>query len=362
LDAAESVYPATPPVIGIEFTETENGLMLSVADNGPGIPAEEIPHIADFIANSGTKLFYRAPLRGAQGNAIKTLIGMPVALGQEHGHLEIETQGQRHTLKAWLTVTGPKKEHQQTAIDSPGTRITVMIPGPVECFYWEPARWITAYSLFNPHAQLQIRKIAPVWSEISEKSEGQQAVQQFSDLSLTPTVGFPDPWRKFLPTDHTPAHWYSATEFRHLLYAKADRDPSQPLGDFIQEFKGLSRVWRKVIQAIPVKTLGELLTAPDMINALHSAMQEHATAPKPEILGHVGKDHFRQRFDEQFLIAQDAKGNDRYWYKHQFGHLDGMPYQIEVAIAETERPGGVFYGLNYSVPFSDPLSTTHLSL
>jgi hypothetical protein len=88
----------------------------------------------------------------------------------------------------------------------------------------------------------------------------------------------------------------------------------------------------------------------------------HATAPKPEILGRVGKDHFRQRFDEQFLIAQDAKGHDRYWYKHQSGLFDGMPYLIEVAIAETERPGGVFYGLNYSVPFSDPLSTTHLSL
>ncbi len=175
LDAAESVYPAIPPVIDIEFTEGESGLILSVADNGPGIPAAAIPHIADFSANSSTKLFYRAPLRGAQGNAIKTLIGMPVALGQEHGHLEIETRGQRHTLKAWLTVTGPKKEHQQTAIDSPGTRITVMIPGLVDCYHWEPARWITAYSLFNPHAQLQIRKIAPVWSEISEKSEGQHA-------------------------------------------------------------------------------------------------------------------------------------------------------------------------------------------
>lgn len=87
LDAAESVYPATPPVIRIEFTETENGLMLSVADNGPGIAPEHIPGIFDFAANSSSKLFYRAPLRGAQGNALKTLIGIPVALGEERGRL-----------------------------------------------------------------------------------------------------------------------------------------------------------------------------------------------------------------------------------------------------------------------------------
>ncbi|MBK8753008.1 MAG: hypothetical protein IPL99_15890 [Candidatus Competibacteraceae bacterium] len=360
LDAAENVYPSIAPAVAIEFTETENGLILSVADNGPGIPAEEIPHISDFSSNSSTKLFYRAPLRGAQGNAIKTLIGMPVALGQEYSQLEIESQGQRHTIKAWLTVTGPKQALQQTGIDSQGTRVTVLIPGVVGCYHWEPARWLTAYSLFNPHARLQIRKIDPVWSENSEPDEGNRASRTFSDLSFSPTVKFPDPWRKFLPTDHTPAHWYSATEFKHLLHAKADSAPDQPLSDFIQEFKGLSRVWRKVAKAIPAKALSDLLTVPDTINVLHRAMQEHATAPRPDVLGRVGKDHFRQRMDEQFIIAQDAKGNDRFWYKHQSGLADGQPYMIEVTIAETERLGGVFYGLNYSVPFSDPLSATHL--
>lgn len=319
LDAAESVYPALAPVIDVEFTETESGLILSVADNGPGIPAERVPRIADFSSNSSTKLFYRAPLRGAQGNAIKTLMGMPVALGQDHGRLEIESQGQRHAVKAWLTITGPKLDFQQTAIDSTATRITVMIPGTVDCYHWEPARWITAYGLFNPHARLQIRKIGPVWSENSETDDRNLATCLFSDLSLTPTVEFPDPWRKFLPTDHTPAHWYSPAEFTHLVYAKADRNPDQTLGDFVQEFKGLSRVWRKVVKAIPAQTLGELLATPDTIKVLHTAMQEQATAPKPEVLGRVGKDHFRQRFDDLFLIAPPKKGNDRFWYKHQSG-------------------------------------------
>jgi DNA topoisomerase VI subunit B len=71
LDAAESVHPAIMPIIEVEFTETGNGLILSVADNGPGIPAQAIPRLADFGSNSSTKLFYRAPLRAATSSKNK---------------------------------------------------------------------------------------------------------------------------------------------------------------------------------------------------------------------------------------------------------------------------------------------------
>ena len=149
---------------------------------------------------------YRAPLRGAQGNAIKTLIGMPVALGQEHSQLVIESQGQRHTLKAWLSVTGPKLDIQPTAIDATGTRITVMIPGPVDCYHWEPRRWITAYGLFNPHAQLQIRKIDPVFRENSENNEGQHTVSgSFRICHYRPRWNSPTLGESFYPpTTHPP--------------------------------------------------------------------------------------------------------------------------------------------------------------
>lgn len=53
-------------------------------------------------------------------------------------------------------------------------------------------------------------------------------------------------------------------------------------------------------------------------------------------------DHFRQRFNAEFIIKSERKG-ERYWYKHQWAMDGGTPYLIEVAIAETEIAGGVFY-------------------
>ena len=356
LDAAESAGHA--PDVRVEFVETDNGLTLTIADNGRGIPAQVVERIiADFSASTSDKACYRSPMRGAQGNALKTVIGMPVALGADRSRLAIAADGVQHDIEVWVSPAGDIRHiHHQSPAETQGTRITVMIPGSPECYYWHPARWIFAYALFNPHAQLQIRKIAPFWESQDENNESKHAFPLFSDLSLTPTVTFPDSrWRKFLPTDPTPAHWYTDDEFARLIHRIAAQAPDQPVGDLIQEFKGTSRNWRTIQKAVSAKTVAQLADSATEIAALHSALLTINPAPKPEVLGRVGPDHFRQRIDERFQIV-----GSRYWYKHQWAIAEGMPYLIEVAIAETEKPGDVFYGLNYSVPFSDPLSTTAL--
>ena len=356
LDAAESAGLA--PDVRVEFVETDNGLTLTIADNGRGIPAQVVERIiGDFSASTSDKACYRSPMRGAQGNALKTVIGMPVALGADRSRLAIVAAGVQHDIEIWVSPAGDiRHNHHQSAADAPGTRITVMIPGSPECYYWNPARWLFAYALFNPHAQLQIRKIAPVWESPDENEDCHRASESFSDLSLAPTVTFPDGrWRKFLPTDPTPAHWYTPDEFSRLMHRIAGQAPDQPVGDLIQEFKGTSRNWRTIQKSVSARTVAELADSAETIAALHSALLTTNPAPKPEVLGRVGPDHFRQRIDERFQIV-----GDRYWYKHQWGIADAMPYLIEVAIAQTEHPGDVFYGLNYSVPFSDPLSTTAL--
>ena len=172
LDAAEAVGHA--PNIRIEFAETTDGLTLAIADNGPGIPPPVVEKLLDFTGFFGNKAMYRAPLRGQQGNAFKTVLGVPVALSSERrSRTLIESAGIRHNLQIWVSPSGAVRcDHQQTpATTPPGTRITVTIPGPAECYFWNPAYWATAYALFNPHARIQIRKIGPDQTRISENDE-----------------------------------------------------------------------------------------------------------------------------------------------------------------------------------------------
>ncbi|MDS4057892.1 MAG: hypothetical protein RKP73_04905, partial [Candidatus Contendobacter sp.] len=111
------------------------------------------------------KVAYRAPTRGAQGNAWKTLVGIAVALGQERSRAIIETANVRHDSQVWASPAGEVLcQHRPTPTEAAtcGTRITVTIPGSVKCYYWNLARWATAYALLNPHARLRIREIGPV--------------------------------------------------------------------------------------------------------------------------------------------------------------------------------------------------------
>ena len=71
LDACEEARIA--PVVTI--TVDEDGIQ--VADNGPGLPARTLDGVLDFSVRMSSREAYVAPDRGAQGNALKTLVAMP---------------------------------------------------------------------------------------------------------------------------------------------------------------------------------------------------------------------------------------------------------------------------------------------
>lgn len=350
LDAAEKAIVA--PDITVEYQHMgESRLRLAIVDNGPGIPPSIVEKLLDFATRTSDKAAYRAPTRGAQGNALKTVLGIPIALGDETGSLRIEAAGVIHDITIWITPAGEVKHtHRQTPAETYGTRIETTIPPYSYGMAWQPNRWLFTYALFNPHASLQIREIPPPF----EQAEHEES--DFLDLSFSPTIHFPeDKWRKFLPSDTTPSGWYTGAEFATLVHLKAAVHPDQPIGDFIREFRGLSRKWREVGKSVIVKTVEQLAKASRAIPILHQAMQTAAPLPNPEVLGRVGPDHFRKWFDDYTIKP------DRYWYKHRFGEAEGMPYLVEVAIAETETGDpDFFYGLNFSVPFANPLADTLL--
>jgi DNA topoisomerase VI subunit B len=154
LDACEIAGIA--PMIEIEIAMAPALVQMTVADNGAGISPETVRRILNFQTRTSDKAVYRSPTRGAQGNALKTVLGMPCALGLREPVL-IEAQGVRHRILAWIDPAGELRlQYDEEAIPAkPGTRITLPIPTDgQEC---DPLLWAQAFAVFNPHASVKIR-------------------------------------------------------------------------------------------------------------------------------------------------------------------------------------------------------------
>src|SRR5260370_1382701 len=122
LDAAEEIN--TAPVIRIEVSNGD----IVIGDNGPGIPADPIADILHFTVRVSSREAYVSPTRGAQGNALKTIVAMAFALDGTTGETVIESNGIGHriTFRVDQVRQEPKIEHVQGPSSvKTGTRITV---------------------------------------------------------------------------------------------------------------------------------------------------------------------------------------------------------------------------------------------
>ena len=103
LDAAESAGRAPVIEIATRTDDYREITFVTVSDNGAGITPATVAGLCDFTMLVSDKARYRGPTRGAQGNALKTLLGIPYALGVAEP-VVIESAGVRHELR--VTSTG----------------------------------------------------------------------------------------------------------------------------------------------------------------------------------------------------------------------------------------------------------------
>jgi hypothetical protein len=90
---------------------------------------------------------------------------------------------------------------------------------------------------------------------------------------------------------------------------------------------------------------------------LLGAMQEHSSPLKPETLGILGEQHFRDR-----LAAGTPDAAFR--YKRLVGFdARGLPYAVECAfsIMSAAPLQGAHIGMNWSVPLSNPIQSNGLT-
>jgi hypothetical protein len=283
---------------------------------------------------------------------------MPFAFGVDEPVM-VQACGTRHIVRAGLDPAGQlRQNHHKEPIEEtePGTIIRLALPN--DAFHWvDVGRWVKAFALFNPHAEIH-------FSENGKSSKHGNHSASKTSISYHPTVNFLNGWRKFLPTDNTSPWWYDENAlarliFAHIAHARHHDGPDIHLRDFVRQFRGLTnRSQAKLVcDRFPeINRLSDFEDLEGRIGDLLSAMKEVVqTQPRPALLGFIGKDHFERCF------TQWGRRCLRLWYRRVEQTHEGLPYFVEVAVAETQEScGAVFTGVNFSPTFDDPLTGTEL--
>jgi DNA topoisomerase VI subunit B len=355
LDGCEEAE-VTPDITIIVDSEA-----ITIQDNAGGIDTETIQSILDYTIRVSSREAYVSPTRGAQGNALKTILAMGYVLDRKIGSdanaagvTIIETRGIKHQIEFRVDHINnqPKLIHLAAASSiRVGTRLTINWPpfnllDRVEDRF---KRLIEAYVWFNPHLTLR-----GVWFG-----------REFINVRATNPN-----WEKWRPRNPTSPHWYDESRLTRYLAAHVARDrdlgQQRTVRAFIGEFRGLSRtsVQRKILAELGCshQSLAQFFGV-DQVNRkgiakLLAAMRRYSKPVAAKHLGVIGVEHFKQRF-----LA--AGGNiDTFKYQCRKGLTsDGIPYIVEFAFGLhqsglSQAGAGVsrkfITGANWSAGISNP--------
>jgi DNA topoisomerase VI subunit B len=349
LDAAEEAGVA--PVITIDVRTDSNNPSITVTDNAGGIGPETIKALLDFSSRVSSREAYVSPTRGAQGNALKTILAMPFALDGASGRTTIESRGTRHDIafSADMVRQAPQIEHIETAAENVKTGTSITVHWPVSaCSILKSAKArflqiASNYLWLNPHPTLTV-----IWDGDS-----------VAGAAIDPI------WRKWLPSDPTPAHWHDVARLERLAAAivAADQESGRQrtVREFIADFRGLSGSAKQKL-VLAQSGLSRMLLAElfpdgaadrDRFGRLLAAMQDVTKPVKAADIGIIGKEAIAQRF------AEIGARLETFQYKRFIRDDDGIPSVIELAFGYC--PSGddmlqrrIIAGVNWSVSLANP--------
>lgn len=341
LDACEEENIA--PEIDVEVIE--DGIM--IRDNGPGLAADTVERILDFSVRVSSREAYVAPDRGAQGNALKTIVMMPFVLDGTIGQVEITTRGIRHHIDVKVDSIRqvPVVDHQQGDIPRPvrkGSEIRVHWPCSIladaETRFLQIAE---DYTFLNPHLMLRL-----TWMGTETQID---AIDR--------------DWAKWRPNEPTSAHWYEAEHLTRLIGAyiahDQDKGADRTVREFVAEFRGLSSTvkQKKVLEATGLGRVNLSTLADDhevnrdKVRSLLTAMRENTRPVKPIHLGVIGKDRLTTKFER---IGCEMESFD---YRKVAGETDeGLPFVLETAFGWCEglTARRMVLGVNWSPGIVNP--------
>jgi DNA topoisomerase VI subunit B len=341
LDACEDAR--VPPEVAVRVDKEG----IEVQDNGPGIPGEVVDGVLDFAVRVSTREAYVSPTRGAQGNALKTIIAMPFVLDGGQGRVTVEARGVRHDISMRVDRIRQKPVIDRRQDPGPvktGTAVRVHWPGSA-CSTLESGRgrflqMAHDYTFLNPHLTLTLD-----W---------------FGERSVIPAT---EPsWSKWLPGDPTCAHWYGREHFERLVaaYVAHDQDSGRErtVRELVQEFRGLTGTARQkavLAEADLARTALRDLADGDGLKAgplarLLAALKAQSKPVRPAQLGVIGKGHLATRFEA--LTCDMGTFN----YRKVEGTEGDRPWVFETAFAwcPDARSRRLVTGVNWSPGILNP--------
>jgi hypothetical protein len=346
LDECEEAMIA--PKIDIEVS-TDPG-EISVTDNGRGLPLETVRDVLDYSCRVSSREAYVSPTRGAQGNALKTLVAMPFALHGSVGTTVIEAQDLRHTITFRVDQLRqePAIDHHATPLPSgkKGTRICVRWPDSARSILADAEQRFLQiaddFGWLNPHLRITVR-----WNGIERVSRDP------SNLA----------WEKWRACDPTSAHWYDEARFERYVAAHVSRDQDhgcdRTVRLLIKDFRGFSGSAKQKLvldeTKLPRAAASSLFDRDGQSESalqqrLLAALKAHSKPVKPRDLGLIGKDHLLARFSEIGVEQETFK------YQKALGETEGLPWVVETAFGWCPSLGRrrIIVGVNCSVALGNP--------
>lgn len=353
--------------IAPEIVVTVDASSITVADNGAGIPPETVDRLLDFSIRVSSREAYVAPDRGAQGNALKTIVAMPFVMDGEQGRIDICGGGVLSEIR--FSVDRIRQQPKADLTRSPAAGSYVRVHWPQNA----PGK--------NHHDYFDMR-IDGEWDDSRASSlldDAERFLQVADDFTFlnphltlainwfgeeTITVATDRWWEKWTPASPTCPHWYRLEEFERLvaayLISDIDSDRYRPVREFVCEFRGLtSTIKQKAVLAelelarVPLSALtrdGDF--DHEKTGRLLEAMQAQSKPVKPRLLGVIGRDHIEQRFGRLGIIAES------FTYSKTAAFTDeGLPQVTEVAFAALEDADAerrLVTGVNWSAAWVNP--------
>lgn len=304
---------------------------VTVSDNGPGIPAEVVDGVTDFSVRVSSRDAYVSPSRGAQGNALKTLVAMPFVLGASGSGaaVRVESHGVRHTIG--ITVDQIRQQpvisHNKDKVKATrGTSVFVPWPdlpaahSPRSILVDGKLRFLQIadeFAWLNPHLTLAVDWLGEHHSSRSSNTK----------------------WPKWGPSDPTSPHWYGNEEFVRLVGAyvahDADSGRQRCVRELVSEFHGLSGTakGKRIAEAAGLLRAHLSNLASDgqidrqAIGTLLEAMKANSRPVKPVALGLIGSEHLAAKCEQAGAEMKSFR------YRKVLGVTDGLPWIIETAFA-----------------------------